>query len=274
METRGLRATAAQVAVAAVMVLAAGCSSDTVATPRTEGVAEIGSLPAPGPAIADGAVVTTTTVEPGATDPADTADLPEATTTVVEQTVDSGVPGLDDESAMCAAWARFAGSTQLLAIASSFGELEPEALARIEVVAAPVIRSAVADLDRLLPATVDDEHPTFIDQVVGPAARRATRAESYLTDAGADPAALQAIATAWLETLRTHDPDAAVPDLPLLAPLVSASVDAAAEQFAADVTPFGQDPSLDTSAVSTPRIVALLTDRCPDLTAYGVGDEI
>jgi hypothetical protein len=266
---------AAVALVAALVVgLLAGCSSDTAATPRTEGVAEIGSLPAPGPAIDDGAVVTTTTVAAGATDPVDTADLPGVTTTVVEQTVDSGVPGLDDESAMCAAWARFAGSTQLLAIASSFGELEPEELARIEVVAASVIRSAVADLDRLLPASVDDEHPAFIDRVVGPAARRATRAESYLTEAGADGPALQVIAAAWLETLRTHDPDEAVPDLPDLAPLVSASVDAAAVRFAADVTPFGQDPSLDTSAVSTPGIVALLADRCPDLTAYGVGDDI
>jgi hypothetical protein len=260
--------------VAAWLPVVAACSSDTSAPPRTEGVAEIGSLPAPGPAIDDGSVVVTTTIDPGITDPVDTADLPELTTTVVAQTVDSGVPGVDDTSAMCSAWARFASTTQLLAVASSFGDLDPADLARIEVVAAPVVRSAVSDLDRLLPTEVADEHQTFIDLVVGPAGRRATRAESYLTDAGADAAMLDALASAWLETLRTHDPDQAVPDVPELEPLADAAVNAAADQFATDVTPFGLDPSLDTSAVSTPRTTALLAESCPDLTAFGVGDDI
>lgn len=274
METGGPRITVVQVAVAVLVLLAAGCAGEAASPLRTEGVADVGPLPAPGPAVEGGVVVTTTTIDPVTTDPADTADLPGATTTVAAQPADSGVPGLDDESAMCAAWARFAGSTQLLAVAASFGDLASEALARIEVTAAPVIRSAVVDLDRLLPSELDDEHSMFIDQVVGPAARRATRAETYLTDAGADPAALDAIATAWLATLRTHDPDSAVPALPELAPLVSTAVDAAAVRFAADVTRFGQDPSLDTSEVATPRTVALLAERCPDLTAYGVGDDI
>ena len=117
METRGPRVTVERAAFAALLVLAVGCGSDAATPVRTEGVAEIGLLPAPGPAIEDGSVVTTTTIDPGITDPVDTADLPDVTTTVVAQTVDSGVPGLDDQSAMCAAWARFAGTTQLLAIA-------------------------------------------------------------------------------------------------------------------------------------------------------------
>ena len=32
-----------------------------------------------------------------------------------------------------------------------------------------MVRSAVSDLDRLLPTEVADEHQTFIDLVVGPA---------------------------------------------------------------------------------------------------------
>lgn len=274
METRAPIAVVRGAAAALLVLAAAGCGNGSSATARTEGVADVGPLPAPGPAVEDGAVVTSTTIDPVSTDPAETADLPEASTSIAPDTVDSGVPGVDDAQAMCAAWARFAGSTQLLAIASNFGDLDPVALARLEVVAAPVIRSSVADLDRLLPAEVADEHVAFIDQVLGPAGRRATRAEAYLTDAGAEGVALITIATAWLDALRTHDPESAVPDLPALDPVMSGEVDAAAARFAAEVTRFSDDPSLDTSAVATPATNALLAEQCPDLTAFGVGDAI
>ena len=259
------------VGVVAVACSGAGSTAPTV----TEGVLGVGLLPsAENPSSSDGAAVKV--------GPVDSVDIPvtgpqtvPATAPAVSGPVTgSGVPGIDDDEVLCSAWARYVGSTQTLSVAANFGQLPPFELARLEVLAAPVVRAAVDDLERTLPASLDAERAAFVDGVVGPLRRRAASAEAFLIDSGVDRAQLMAIAETWLAALRDRDPDEPVPSVAPLDPTVEALVDEAALRFEAAVTAFGADPSLDTTAVATPGTDTLLADRCPDLTSLGVGDDI
>ena len=72
-------------------------------------------------------------------------------------------------------WSRFAGSFQALALAAAFGA-DGDAATRSEVVAAVALIAAVDGLDAALPAELESERSTLVDDLAGPMIRRAEQA--------------------------------------------------------------------------------------------------
>lgn len=186
----------------------------------------------------------------------------------------TGAPGIDDADAFCAAWARYSATPQLLIIAANFGPLDPVALARLEVFAAPSVVEAVAQMRATFPADLAVERDAYLGRVVAPVLGRAERATAALVEAGAGDADRRALVEAWLEALRVRDPAEPVPAVAPVDPRLESIVVAAAVAFEATVTPLIDDPSMIPADVSTPLVDAYLRATCPDLSALGIGDDI
>jgi hypothetical protein len=176
---------------------------------------------------------------------------------------ETGVPGLDSPDAFCAAWSRYAGSFQVVAVASSFLIDEPQRAFELEVAAATTVTDAYAALAATWPAELETEREAALDTAFGPFAARAERARVLLARAIEDAGTGQeAVAAAWEAALATRDPDdpGLQVDLPGDA---QAAVTAAAGGFAESEQPIYADPALVTD-VATPLTDAYLLANCPD----------
>jgi hypothetical protein len=238
--------------------------------------------PAETTAVAVPSTSTGTTTDDVASTPAPAAaptstapEAPESTapTTRAEPSpaAEVGVPGLDSDDAFCAAWSRWAGTYQVLLVSNAFGSSGPEALATLEVVAAPVLVAAAGAMVAAWPAEIAAERDVAEDGLLGPITRRLVVAREALVAAGADDAALGEIELAWLTALAARDPS--TPDFVVELPdEIWTLVDTAAEDYASRLAPFAVDPSLTTD-VETPLTLDYLAAECPDQGALS-GQEI
>ena len=200
--------------------------------------------------------------------PIDPTAAPSSTIVVTQPTVtladlpEIGVPGLDSTDAFCAAWSRFAGSFQVVAVTAAFGSGPPEQLASLEVAASPVVTEAYETLLANWPDELSSEADIVADQFLGPFARRLRVALDSLWGVEVDPAVADGIADAWLAGLARRDPS--TPEFTVdLAPELWEIIDVAAADFAAQLVPFSSDPSLVTD-VRTPLTDQYLATSCPD----------
>lgn len=195
----------------------------------------------------------------GDADGAATSSIP--TTTVAEVPI-TGTPGLDSSDAFCAAWSRWAGSLQVIAVASAFGTGTADTVAELEVAASPVVLAGYTGMLEHWPAELAAERDAAAEDLFGPFTRRSEAARDALVAAGADDPAVAAVADAWVATLASRDPTTAdvTVDLPdELDDLVAA----AASEFAVARVAFADDPSLQT-APATPATLDHLETACPD----------
>jgi hypothetical protein len=175
---------------------------------------------------------------------------------------ETGVPGLDSTDAFCAAWSRYAGSFQVVAVASSFLIDEPQRAFELEVAAADVVMRAFADMESAWPAALEAEREAGLVATFQPFATRAGTAVELLVGAGADPVVIDSISAAWFDALSTRNPDN--PDVAVaLGPEAAGFVAAAAEQLSTTLPPIYADPALVTD-VATPLTDAYLLANCPD----------
>lgn len=264
-----------------IAVTVAACASDD-----PTGVADGNASSTSSPGTPDGAGAPTTaalttelvTTELVTTELATTeldTTIPSAETpTTAPPSEPTGAPGIDDDDAFCSAWARAIGIPQILTIAANFGGLDPLGMARLEVVAAAAVTSAVASLDETLPPELEAEREVWFTRVLGPSQSRAERAVALLTAAGASPGDLSRLESVWLEALRSRDPTSPVPEVAALDAALEAIVDDAALQFDAQVTSWLADPALIVDDSIAPAITAYTREHCPDLSALGIGDDI
>lgn len=246
-----------------------GCtrSSDALPSPRStpEPTAAAGPTAGSSSAVESGTAPmsslspVTTTVDAGSDA---TATVPVATPFPVAEVAEVGVPGLDSDDAFCASWSRFAGSFQVVAVTAAFGSGPPEQLSSLEVAASPTVTAAYDELFANWPEELASEADLVAEDFLGPFARRLDDARSALTDVGADAATIDTIASAWVEGLARRDPS--TPEFVLDLPDETwATIDAAAQEFAARRVAFGDDPSLVTD-VRTPLTDEYLATSCPD----------
>jgi len=244
-------------AVAVLGAVGAACSGDDESTSDT-------SAPATASSATTSEPVETSVDRPATTPPTSPTTTEVSPTSTIAETIatvpDEGVPGIESDDRFCRAWSEFAGSFQALTLVSSFGD--PVEATRLEVVASGAVTSAVATLAVELPAEVEAERSAFLDDLIGPFARRAERAVDQLDAASLTGAQIDDLGDAWLTALvdaGVDDPDivVVVPE-PLDDPLGSAVV-----AFAASVPPIPADPSLVTDA-QAPATLAYLADNCPD----------
>jgi hypothetical protein len=212
-----------------------------------------------------------TTGAVGSGEPAATITTTAPTAAVTEPT---GVPGVDDADPWCAAWARYAGSLQVVSVAIAFGGIGDVDAARLELAAAPAVRAAIATIAASWPAALASEREAVLADLLGPFDRRAARAESALVAAGATDDDLAVLRDAWTAVLRARDPDVPTVELPALDAAVASRLAVAAEAFAAAATRFDRDPSLVTDTSAVPATRAALARECPDLASSGLGDAI
>ena len=209
--------------------------------------------------------------------PATTATTPpqpvgEATTATAPPSP-TGVPGIDATDEFCAAWARYGGTVQIVAVAVNFGELDSVQSARLELESAPTVVGAVAEISADWPAELADERDVALDRYLGPYGRRAEKAVEALRGAGVDDAGQATLQSAWAQVLATRNPDEPTVDVELPADLL-AEVDAGATAFDAAVTPWDSDPSLSANLNDIPKTKAYLAAHCPDLASIGIGDDV
>ncbi len=186
----------------------------------------------------------------------------------------TGVPGLQDADPFCAAWAAYAGTTQMLAVGAAFGTQPAKELTAAEMFAAPAVVQAVRQIDTSWPFALAAEHDVVVDKVLGPMQRREQKAVDALRAAAVSDDDLATMAVAWRSVLAARNPDDPAVPRPTIGADVDAKVDAAAAAFAAAVPAFGNDPSLLVADVARPDTLAYLAAHCPDLAASGVGDAI
>lgn len=236
----------------------------TTATARTSDAGTTAPSTEPASdATADSSEVTTSTADSASADtvPAETiATVPE-----------EGVPGIDSGDPFCQGWGEFAGSFQALALASSLGT-DAVAATRLEVVASPAVVSAAQKLADGFPESIAVERDTFVDDVIGPFARRAAQAADELRTAGLAAADLELLGDAWIAALVDAGVDD--PEIEVVVPseLVGA-VDAATAAFLASMPTIALDPSLVTQA-DAPATRAYLSENCPDQGILGGNDAI
>jgi hypothetical protein len=185
----------------------------------------------------------------------------------------TGVPGIAASDQFCAAWSRYSGSVQIIAVAVNFAELTSIESATLELEAAPSIAQAATEIDQTWPAELAAEHDAAVDGYLGPFARRASKAIDALRGAGTTQGEIAQVGDEWSHVLATRDPDAPTVDVQL-APDLAAKVDAGATAFDAAVTPWGSDPSLTVDLDAIPTTKLYLAQHCPDLASIGVGDDI
>jgi len=209
-----------------------------------------------------------------AVDPtADPSDAPSTapSTVAIEPVPDVRVPGIDSANPFCRAWSVFAGSFQTLAFAS-IAESDPVAAARLEVVASAAVTSAAQTLADEFPESVAAEREVFLDDVIGPFARRAARAIDELRAAGLAAGDIEQLGDVWLAALVDAGVDD--PEIVVVAPGgLTDPVDAATEVFAANVPVIAADPGLVTEA-QAPATLGYLADNCPDRGILAGNDAI
>ena len=186
----------------------------------------------------------------------------------------TGVPGLDDVDPYCAAWAAYSGSVQAIGVADAFGQLASLDVAALELVAASSINEAVDVISANWPGELAEERSIVREELLGPFARRATKAIDALRAAGVTDDELAELRTTWLAALAARDPGEPVIEFAPLPAELAAKLDVAAAAFDLEVTPFVDDPSLIVESVVTPLTDADLSTRCPELASSGVGDAV
>lgn len=186
----------------------------------------------------------------------------------------TGIAGLDDPDVYCGAWAVYAGSLQAIAVAQAFGDLPSVQVARLEMIAAPSLSAAVNRIAANWPEPLLTEMSVALTSLIGPYERRAQKAIQFMRDAGATEVDFDELRAVWERALRRLDPADPVIALGGLVAELDAIVVVAADRLDAALTPFADDPSLDTSAVSTPLTDSYLAANCPDLASSGIGDPV
>ena len=244
-------------AVGVVLSVAlAGCSSADNDPGRADDEGPTTTAVAVAPSSSTGGPIGGPGSEPTSATPESLATIPEV-----------GVPGLDSDEVVCRAWSRFAGSFQVVSVAASFGSGDAEDVASLEVIAAPTVTAAYADLVANWPDELADEADAVADDYLGPFARRADSALAALESAGADATAIDTIIAAWETALEGRDPT--VPEITVELPdTIQTIVDAAASELAAQLVPIPSDPSL-VVAVDVPLTDQYLADNCPDRGTLG-----
>jgi hypothetical protein len=170
---------------------------------------------------------------------------------------------------MCRDYARVVGTQSVLTIAGAFGGLDAEALARLELIAAPLVVEASDALDGEWPAELAGEQEAVATGVIGPIRNRAAVAVAALTDAGVTDTA--ALADAWQGVLDSYDPARPAVTITGLPAALDAQVLAAAATYSASVTRYDLDGSVLRSA-PTPRTTDYLFAECPELSYLIAGD--
>ncbi len=237
--------------------MVAGCSADDDA-----GISSVSVVSEPADPTTSMTASTTSTTEV-----IETTDSTQTLATVPEQ----GVPGIDSEDPFCRAWSEFAGSFQVLTFASVTGS-DPFAAARREVIAAAAVIAATQTLRSEFPVPIADEREVFVDDVIGPFARRAARAVGELRATGLSEADIDLLGQAWLVALAATGVDD--PEVIAVVPAdLEAAVGTATTTFAANLPPIASDPSLITTA-EAPATFAHLADNCPDQGILGGNDAI
>lgn len=189
---------------------------------------------------------------PGPTEPPPSvSDVPE-----------TGVPGLDSTDQFCAAWSRFGGSFQVVAVNAAFGAGSIEDRAVIEVVAGPTVVAAHAEMAETWPDEIAAESAVALDDAFGPLARRSAAAPDALAAVGLTEEQRVALDDAWLSFLADRDPTDAEVNL-VVPDELNAVVVAAVPLYLDAVGPWAEDETLVTQA-STPLTDEYLATRCPD----------
>ncbi len=260
------------------MVLA-GCSSgdgtdiergatgatDTAARPSDEAAATD-----PGSATTAGGPIAPDALPGESTSPATSATGTRPTSVPVSGVPGSGAPGLDSDDAFCAAWSRFGGSFQVVAVNAAFGSGSAVDPAFVEVAAGPTVASAYAELTEYWPDAIAVEADVALDEWIGPLARRLAVARDALVAEGATPDQLDDLEAAWLAFLAERDPSEAEVTLALddeLAGIVTAAVPGYLDQ----VGLWTEDDSLATE-VSVPLTEDYLASECPDQGTLAGGE--
>ncbi len=208
--------------------------------------------------------------EPASSSAASTTEPLGAGTETIATVPEQGVPGIDSADPFCRAWSEFAGSFQALVGASAAGA--ESGATRLEVVASAAVSSAAQTLADEFPLPIAFEREVFVNDVIGPFARRADRASEELRAVGLSPTEIELLGDLWLGVLvdaGVDDPeiDVAVPD-----DLIDAVV-AAVEEFSTNVPAIVEDPSLVTQA-SAPATFEFLATNCPDQGILAGNDAI
>jgi len=255
-------------AVAFVVAALAGCASGD------DAAGEPSAVPEPSMSITEPASTATITT-PTSTSTSTSTSTTTVPTPPVNETIatvpEAAVPGIDSEEPFCRAWSEFAGSFQALTFASIDGA-DPLVGARLEVVAAGAVVSAARSLDDAFPDEIADEREVFVDEVIGPFARRAARAADELRSVDVGDDDIELLGDAWLAALAASDP--ADPVIAVDAPAeLDPAIDAASAAFAADVPPIAADPSLITRA-EAPGTFGYLGEQCPDQGVLAGNDAI
>jgi hypothetical protein len=265
---------AATLALATLTVVAGGCSSDD-----ESGAASLVSTTGPQATLPrDTTSSSVTSATSASSPPSASSASPASTSTTASAPLaaapsPTGVPGIAAGDALCANWARYSGSLQIVAVAANFAGLSPLELAALELESAPTVQSAVAAIAAAWPAELDAERTAALDGYLGPFARRAAKAVDALRTAGFTNEDLAATERSWGEVLATRDPDQPMVTVSLPAtarPMLAAGASA----FDEAVTPFTEDPSLQVRLDSVPATKAFLARNCPELASIGVGDDV
>ncbi|HWL44028.1 MAG TPA: hypothetical protein VNQ73_13890 [Ilumatobacter sp.] len=233
--------------LAVVVFVGAACTRDDTAAPPGGATSE--QQPSPGGPTAGQPPA------PGPTGPPPTAAPPE-----------TGIPGLDSDDVFCAAWSRFAGSFQVIAVASSFLVDDARRAFELELAGSITVTDAYAALGEHWPAELARERDAALNGQLGPFATRAERARQVLAEAldgeGGGREAWDALVAAWEQMLATRNPDE--PDVELAVPGDAlAALTAATLAFAGAEPPLYADPALITD-VETPLADAYRRANCPD----------
>ncbi len=269
--------------MAVVALLGAGCGDSELSSSPSGGEVDVGRLPRSTPAtrVPSDVDAGDTTDGAGTTEAATGAtvstDDPGAAS-VPPQVAAAGVPGVDDSDPVCRSWSQIIGTRQVLTLAANFGSVSAADLGRLEVIAAPLVQRATLEFAAAL-IDVDDgavaaERDVVLDDVLGPLGRRASRAVAALAAVGAGRDEQILFAQVWLDGLGRFGANDVVPSLADLGPELGPMVDEATARFLDDVPAWTEDATLDTSAVEASAARAWLADRCPDPSAFGVGDAV
>jgi hypothetical protein len=214
---------------------------------------------APPVGVASSATTAPTTAPPAV--PVTTASIGSVSPSI-EPVPETGVPGLDAEDEFCAAWSRFGGSFQVVAVHAAFGEGTAESTARYELMAAPTVVEAYAAMAAGWPDELAGEFESAHGARFGPLAARLEAGYRALVAAGLDDDGAAAMRAAWLDALAGRDPLAA--NVPVeLAPELAALVDASIAGHLTAVGPWADDETLVVD-VATPATDAYLSSECPD----------
>jgi len=259
--TTGLRRVAPAALLAAVLVATCGaCSDDEEAAPAGTDRPVSVSMSSVSP------TSSTTTPAPIATAPPDVLITAGPTFDTVPET---GVPGLDSSDRFCAAWSEFGGSWQVI-VQSAF-EGDAAAVARLEVIAAPLVTQAYDELFEVWPGDLETERGVVADAYFGAFLRRSADALASLEAAGAAADDLDRLAAGWRAGLESYDPNVGGIEVAVedgLEPLVAAAADA----FTDTRLPLVDDPAMVITA-ATPLTDQFLATACPD-QGWIVGQEV